>query len=223
MAYDLATIRDRILDDKLQDTSYDPDPLNNFINDAQREIFNTFELSFQEKIFAGSLAGGGYLYAFPADYQQSQSLVISGANNYIQDLTDHYIDFRSFNARFPSPGTNTAGVPRAWTIYAGKILFDRPTDQSYILSLFYLKKPDTLTADNQVPEIPEEFSELLVLGGYIRALERNEDFDQAAFVRNNDYQRILDLMVARLGKKQTGRGQTARLPRNGGMRASSRS
>ena len=223
MAYTLADIRDRVQTDKLDDTGFDPDIIDGFINDTQRLIFNTYELGFQEKIFAGTMSAGGYIYTFPSDYQQAQSMVIAGANNFKKDLTECYVDFRDFNAMYPTPQFNDEGAPSVWTIYEGKIFFDRPTDQDYNLSLFYLKTPDELDADADVPEIPEEFQEVLVLGAYYRCLGRNEDFDQAAYVKNNEYQPQVDLMVARLGKKQTGNPTTMRLPRVGGTRRATRS
>ena len=68
------------------------------------------------------------------------------------------------------------------------------------MTLFYIRKPKTLTQNSDVPEIPEEFSELLILGAFKRILERNEDFDLANEVEV-DYQRILLQLVNRYGAR----------------------
>lgn len=187
--------------DKLDDISYDANIIDRFINDTQREIFNTYELPFQEKVFSGSLPQGANIYTLPADFQVVQSMVLTNAN-YRKDLSHQYVDFRDFNAWYPTPSQYVAGPPDVWTLYGKQLYFTRPTDAAYTISLFYLKTPVELTADGSVPEIPEEFGEVLVLGAYYRTLERNEDFDQAAFVRDGDYSDMVDLMVARLSTRQ---------------------
>lgn len=204
MAYDLSYIRDRVLDDKLDDTSFDPDIVDRFVNDAQRSIFNTYELPFAEKVFAGLLSIGDYIFAFPDDYQALQALKIVDPNENRRDITKLYMPFRQFNESFPTPANNTAGTPGAWTIHGSRLYFDKPTDQAYTLELYYLKKPTKLEDDSDVPEIPEEFEEALVLGAYYRVLERNEDFDLASYYKNGDYTDELDKMVNRLGLRVKG-------------------
>lgn len=204
MDYTLAGIRNRVLDDKLDDTDFDPSIVDRFINDTQRSIFNTYELPFQEKVFDGVLPVGGTIFTFPSDYQLQQSFVIVDPDNNKHDITRNYMEFRDFNRRFPVPATVEAGVPSAWTLHGGKLLLNRPTDVVYTLRLFYLKTPDLLSDDLHVPELPEEFAEILVLGAYYRVLQRNEDFDQAAFIKNGEYADEVDKLVARYGSRQTG-------------------
>lgn len=215
MAYTLATIRNRVYTDKLDDTSIASGTIDNFINDTQREIFNTYELPFQEKVFLGNLPPGASIYTLPTDHQTTQSMVLTNANQRL-DLTRNYVDFRDFNYSYPTPDQYTAGAPSLWTLYGNQLYFSRPTDTTYTISLFYLKTAKTLSGDTDVPEIPEEFSELLVLGAYIRALEFNENFDQAAFVRGQDFNPLLDLMVARLSERQTGKPSVIRQTHRGG-------
>ena len=114
-----------------------------------------------------------------------------------------YIDFRTFNKLFPKPSLNDSGEIQAWTLYSGNMLLSRPTDVDYELTVFYTKVPKTLALGADVPEIPEEFGELLVLGSYIRCLERNEDYDMAAYVRV-EYNNMLDMLVSKYGFRKTG-------------------
>ena len=54
----LADLRKRVMIDKLDDEDYEPEIIDNFLNDAQRDIFNQFELPFMEKIFIGDVPAG---------------------------------------------------------------------------------------------------------------------------------------------------------------------
>lgn len=204
MEYTLAALRNRVINDRLDDTGYDPDVVDRFINDTQRSIFNTYELPFQEKVFDGTLPPAGTIFQFPEDYQLQQSFVIVDPSNNVIDISQSYLPFREFNRRFPLPASVEAGPPTAWTVHGGKLYLNRPTDTTYILRLFYLKKPLVLAADEDVPEIPEEFAEVLVLGAYYRVLERNEDFDQANYIKGGQYAEEVDKMVSRYGVPQTG-------------------
>lgn len=215
MAYTLASVRNRVLDDKLDDTAFDGGIVDNFINDTQRSIFNTYEMPFAEKVFRGTLPVGGTIYDFPSDYQIEQALKITDPEGNIRDITENYMGFREFNRMFPVPSTRSAGQPTYWTTHAGKLLIDKPTDQQYTLDLYYLKKPDLLEDDADVPEVPSEWEECLVLGAYYRVLQRNEDFDLATAIKL-EYQEQLDLMSGRLGRRQTGTPQKMRQPQRQG-------
>ncbi len=205
MAYNLATIRNRVINDKLDDPTYDTTVVDSFINDAQRQIFNSYELPFMEKEFSGQLPADEYIFAFPTDLQIIQSMKITSPVGQQRDITFQYMKFAEFNRLYPTPLNNDSGEPLAWTTHAGRLHLARPTDQLYQLDTWYIKSPTTLTDAADVPDIPEAFSEALVLGAYYRVLERNEDFDLAAFIKNGEYAEQIDLMTQRLGKRQTGK------------------
>lgn len=222
MAFTLAGIRQRVIDDKLDDTTYSTAIVDRFINDAQRSIFNLYELPFMEKVFSGTLAQGGSTFTFPVDYQLVQSLKVTSPTSVRRDITTNYMPFRHFNEAYPVPTINPAGQPTIWTLHGNKLYFSTPTDQVYTLDIFYVKKPALLSDGADVPEIPSEFEELLVLGAYYRVLERNEDFDLASFYKNGDYTEELDKLAARYGKRQIGKpqpmGQPMRNNRRGRLR-----
>ncbi len=215
MSYTLSSVRQRVLEDKLDDTEFDPGIVDRFINDTQRSVFNTYELPFAEKVFQGTMAAGGTVYTFPSDYQLQQSLVVIDPEGNKLDITDKYMPFRAFNSQFPAPSLNNAAPPDTWTLHGNKIYFSHPLDVTYTLSLFYLKKADKLEDDADVPEIPEEFEEVLVIGAYYRILERNEDLDLANWYKNNDYTEELEKMVERLGKRQSGKTHQMAQPMRG--------
>jgi len=218
MAYTLATVRDAVRDIKLDDPEYEASVVDRFINDAQREIFNSYELPFSEKVFTGTLPSGDYIFDFPDDYQLSQSLKIVDPEANIRTLNDYYLPFRQFNEQFPFPSTRDVGTPTYWTTHSNKLYFSQPTDQVYQLSTWYIKTPTLLEDDLDVPEVPEEFSEALILGATMRVQKRNEDYDLAAAL-NQDYIAQTDLMQMRLGKRQTGTPTVMGQPQRAGRKA----
>lgn len=197
MDYTLQALISRVQKDKLDDDEFDAVTISNFINDTQRDVFNNFELSFQEKIFAGTLPSQSTMFDMPDDLALLQHATLTNGSS-VQDITKKYMPWRNFVEAYPDPSVNAAGKVSNWTSYAGNIILNCPQEDEQTLTMYYIRKPIVLVTGTQVPEIPEEFSELLVLGAYIRCLKFNEDFDQAAFVEI-EYNKMLDLLVSRYG------------------------
>lgn len=202
MAYTLAGIRNRVIIDKLDDEEYETAVVDNFINDTIRDIFSEYELPFMEKIYSGIIPQGVTMFNLPTDVSIVQSYIVTGPDGYQVNIGDYFIPFREFNQRYLTPGNSEAGSVRYWTSYAGKMLLARPTDVDYTLDIFYIKKPTTLTGDNDVPELPEEFEELVVLGAYMRVQTREGDDDLAA-VTKNEFNRKLLQLVNRYGYRMS--------------------
>lgn len=203
MEYNLAGIREQVLVDKLDDDEFEPSVVDNFINHTQRDIFNSFELPFMEKIFSGSIPTGAIIFTQPEDMALAQSRVITSPDGKQSDMERGYLDFRTFNKMYPTPANNTPGPVHHWTSYAGNILTSCPTDQDYTMTVYYVKRPTKLQQDTDVPEIPEEFEELLILGAFMRIQKRNEDFDLSRETENEFYTKLTN-MVDRYGLRTAG-------------------
>lgn len=203
MEYNLATLRRDLALDLLDDEEYDPAILDRAINRAVREIFNQFELPFMEKIFSGTIPEGATMFNYPPDMALAQNHVVTAPDGSQRNIEGGYLPFRDFNSVYPTPANNSPGAVAHWTSYGGKIILSRPTDKEYTLDLYYIKKPAKLLADTDVPEIPEEFSELILLGAYIRIAKRNEDTDLAQMALG-DYAGQLNKLVERYGYRKTG-------------------
>lgn len=201
MEYTLEGIRQRVLIDKLDDEEFDPGIVDRFINDTQRNIFNQYELTFQEKIFQGVLPAEQTMFKFPADVSKLQAIVVVGPDGQEEDLSYTRMTFRQFNKAFPTPANQTPenGIGY-WTLYGGNMLLSHPLKDDHTLKLFYIKKPTRMVNPGDVPEIPEEFEELLINGAFIRIQKRNEDYDLAA-VTENEYNNDLNLLVTRYGDR----------------------
>lgn len=219
MAYNLASIRNRIRIDKLDDPEYDAEVIDRFINDAIRSVVNAFEFPFMEKVFLGTLPETETTFVFPTDYALMQSLKIVGPTGVQRDITDKYINFRDFNTRWPTPRNNSRGMPDYWTLHGNKLYVNRPTDAAYETEMYYIKTPKELQADTDVPEIPQEFEEIIVLGALARVQERNEDFDLAAVTRSA-FSTMLNELYMRTTKRHSatpiimGQPLRMRLPRS---------
>lgn len=197
MDYTLQALIRRVQVDKLDDDEFDTGIIGRYLNDTQRDIFNNFELSFQEKIFAGTLPSTSTMFQMPDDLALLQRAILSNGTN-VQDITDKYMPWREFLKHYPDPTSNTAGDVSNWTSYAGNIILNCPQEDEQTLTMYYIKKPKLLVLPTDVPEVPQEFEELLVLGAYIRCLKFNEDNDQASF-HEGEYNKMLDLLVSRYG------------------------
>lgn len=198
MSYNLASVKNRILVDKLDDEDFDVGVLTNFINDAQRDIFSEYELPFTEKIFTGDLPSGAHMFQFPDDVSQIQSIVVEDANGRSIDIKNRFMSFREFNKYYGSPALNPVGSILYWTLYGGKMIVSRPTDTGYSMTIYYNRVPKVLADDLDVPEVPEEFEEALVLGAYYRIQMREGDSDEAMLTRS-EFQRKMEQMVSRYG------------------------
>ena len=198
MAYNLAGIRRRVLIDKLDDDEFEPEVVDNFINDTLRDIYNQFELPFQEKIFQGTIPAGVSIFQLPDNLAIMQSQTIAG----VPGFSGMQIRWRDFIQRNPDVANAKAAAPGEWALYSNNILLSAPTDREYKMTIYYIKKPKRLEQDTDVPELPEEFEELLVLGAYKRILDRNEDFDLGNAV-GAQYQNILLQLVNRYGFRES--------------------
>ena len=198
MSYTLAGIRNRILVDKLDDEDFDTQVLDNFINDAQRDIFSEFELPFTEKIFTGNLPQGAFMFQFPDDVSHLQSVVVIDEAGRAIDIRDKFLDFQEFNSRHPSPVSNDQGSIMYWTLYGGKMITSRPVDLEYTMTIYYNKVPKTLLDDGDIPELPAEYEELLVLGAFYRVQYREGDSDEGLLTKS-EFRTKLEQMANRYG------------------------
>lgn len=200
MAYNLGTVRGRI-EQKLDDTSFGVAKLNQFINDGQKEILNTYRFPFMEREAAvNAIPASETLQNLPTDIQAPLSLRIYTPIGNATELA--YIEYEDFDRAFPNPNLTGSTAPAAWRYFNREILIYPTPDDTYNLRLKYIKEPSELTLDADVPEVPESFGELLVLAGYRRALEHNDDYDQAQLIQQQ-MDIMNEKMVERYARNQS--------------------
>lgn len=181
MAYNLSTVRTRI-QKKLDDTNFSVATNNQFINDGQRDILNSRRFVFMEREATLTTTNGlDTVTGTPSDMQVPLTLRLYSPTNYATALP--YLEYEEFDVSIPNPSLAGNTVPTSWRVFNKTIYVYPIANGTYTLKLKYIKVPAELVNDIDVPEIPEEFSEALVLAGYRRALEHNDNYDQAQVIQ----------------------------------------
>ena len=201
MAYDLETLRTKVRN-RIDDTSYESTVIDQFVNYAQRQVLNTYVFPFMERTFVGTLVADANTFLLPTTAQTVVSFRITAPDDSAGFL--EYLPFREFDKRFPDPSSATAGKPQFWTFVNNTFKVHPKADQVYELELRYVKKPDELVDGTDVPEIPEAFSEIIVLGTHQRILERDDSYNEAQVVEQK-FDQLLEDMVQRLVTRQIGK------------------
>lgn len=171
------------------------------LNYTQQSIFGMFDLTLNSDIQTNSVTAGTNTLAsaLPTDFQRISSLYISSPAALARDLTDYFIKAKDFRERFPNAGTYT-GPLQEWT-YWTSIVFAQLASANVTVKLDYIKTIPILSADADVPVIPQSFEELLMLGAKMRIYEQKEDFDYAGQFGNR-YADLLEAFVTRYSTRQ---------------------
>lgn len=184
MSYTVGDLITRV-QEKLDDTSFDSATLINFANDTDREVFNRYRINTEEQQLdtITTTEGSRDLTGVPAvgAYGQFISLRIILPINYSRVIP--YVDYEDADVYYPNYNLLGEGPPLAWFIFDGVPTLLNRADKTYTLSAKYTLLPTKLTATSDTPNIPEEYSEIYVLGMLARAYEFNDEFDKAAVAR----------------------------------------
>ena len=206
MAYQLSDLVTKV-QQRVRDTGFSSTEIANYINDTQNDVFNEYVLPFMETTQGYTLTAnvsditnGSNL---PTNYVQAIDLILTTAG---REKILPYMDIREIERRYPDPDdttTNPANVPMYWYYYGETIRVYPKPDSAYTLTLRYYKKPTLLSADEDVPEIPSEFAELLVCGAAYRVLQVKDNYDQAGILENK-YNELLQKLVVRFSLPHVG-------------------
>lgn len=180
MAYTLGTTITKV-QNKLDDTGFSSTILTDFANDTQRELFNSHFMQFMEDSQDFVLIPGtASIGTLPTNLQLPINLRITSPaalSSVLQPITAD-----EFDTLYSSNATQVQGAPTQWVPYEGGISVYPIPSSAITLTMRYYKTPVELVNSSDVPTIPEEFQEILVLGMYKRALEYNDSFDQSAYI-----------------------------------------
>lgn len=186
---------------KLDDDSFDTSILISFANDTEREIFNRYRINTEEQQIdtITTTAGSRDLTGLPGiagagSVGQYISLRIILPVNYSNVIP--YVEYEDADVFYPNYNLLGMGPPIAWFIFDGTPSLINRADKTYTLSAKYTILPTKLTAMGDTPNIPEEFSEITVLGMYARALEFNDQYQEAQAIRQQYRQLAVDYVDA---------------------------
>ena len=106
-----------------------------------------------------------------------------------------------------------------FTVFGNRLLFNVPNvseddtndDEYYEITLYYIAKPVPMVQETDVPIIPYEFGEVLVMGALARAERLRDNFDYAA-IYENKYDELVTNMKLRYCPPQASNENRAHLP-----------
>jgi hypothetical protein len=121
-----------------------------------------------------SATSGDAEYNLPADFMRVYSLLYVPTSGKPVSLTEVSQGDLDLNA--PS-----SGVPTHYTVQNGEVRLWPTPDTAYTLRLRYYATPTTLTANDDVPEIPGNYHHLLVTYALWHCYERENDYNSAQY------------------------------------------
>lgn len=206
MAYTLSDLRTKV-QRRIKDTAYSTTEIDDALNDAQNDVFNEyptlrFMKTSEDYTLSTSTADITNGSAIPTNFGMAIDMTDTSTSREkvitfmaLDDLKRQYpdpFDVTAHPANYPSYWTWDGVTPKVYPL---------PAD-AYTFTFSYYKNPTLLTTESQVPEIPSEFSELLVAGATYRILQANDNYDQAA-IHQNKYDELLQKLVVKYSQNQT--------------------
>lgn len=196
MAYNLLDLRARVRT-KIKDTSYSASTIDGFINDTIVEIADLYPWKYFQAINSDALTLDSNTYDQQSDHQTTTKLVLlhptQTTSNW--DITRYRKPWEEFFDIYPAADTLDSSQPIYWTEYGNKIYFNCPANLAYLIRQYYQKVPTELDADADIPELPQNFREAIVLGASYRCEEERDNYDIAAILQNRFNDRVSDLIM----------------------------
>lgn len=181
------------------------------------DVYNEYRLPFmqttQDYTLTPNVSDITNSVGLPTNYVQALDILLTSSG---REKVLNYLDIRTIDGLYPDADDitrNPASVPDKWYFYADTIKVFPVPNIAYTLILRYYKKPTEVSGDADVPEIPSEFAELLVVGAAYRVLQVKDNYDQAAILQNK-YDEILQKLVSKYSQSQVGRPTIMRINRN---------
>lgn len=210
--YNLGGLIDR-LQVRLDDEEYPDSTITQFLNDALFDALGEAHYQFLEKTYFATTQQSGLLL-LPPDFQSLVTMTAKIDNNV---WPFEYMDYKDFLNRPKDSGTKNY----CFTIYGKNLYYNVPdvsdeTDENgderfYEITLYYIAKPLPLVNSTDVPIIPYEFGEVLVMGALARAERLRDNFDYAA-IYENKYDELVTNMKLRYCPRQASNENRAHLP-----------
>lgn len=199
---------------RVRDTAYDPSEIIQYLNDCQNDIFNEYRLPFMEAtqtyLTVANIADMTNGVGLPTNYSQAIDLFNTDTNMVIpyKDIRD--IDTIAQDPNFINTSKTVPGV--MWTLYAMIPLLSPTPSIAYNVLLRYYKHPTLLVNNSDVPSIPSNYQELLVVGAAYRVMQVKDNYDQS-IVLQNKYDELLQKLVNQSAPKQVGHMTQMRINR----------
>lgn len=216
MAYVLSDLITRV-QQRVKDTAYSTSEITSYINDTQNDVFNEYRLPFmetsQDYTLVANVADITNGVGLPTNFVQAIDLTMTADG---MESVLNYVPYQEIMARYPEPTDITAhpsGIPQYWYQYGTTIRVYPAPISAYTVNLSYLKKPTALSGASDVPQIPSEFEEMLVVGAAYRVLQVKDMYDEASVLQNK-YDELLQKLVNKYSLTQAGHATRMRINRH---------
>jgi hypothetical protein len=198
MAYSTADLASEV-QAKLGDTSFSLSDLYAYANNTNRDVHTKHRFRYmQSTADFTTVTAQALLGTTPADLLTAYNLRLTD-KQFASKLT--FLTFDEFDTRFPQPTLTAPGVPYYWYTFAGNInIFPAPSLPAgltgYGVELRYRKKPTTIVDGTTVPDVPEEFRQVMFLGMMKQAMERRQRYDVSQLLDQQYQDKLIDLVDA---------------------------
>jgi hypothetical protein len=215
LAYTLSDLVSRV-QNRIKDTGFSSTQIKQFIDETQNDVFNEYRLPFMQATQNYTLSAGVADITngsgLPTNFVQAIDLYITSAG---LEAVLPFKDIAEVDRSYTDPAdttVNPSGIPQFAYKYGENIYVYPAPASDYTVTLRYYKRPTELSADADVPEIPEEFKELLVVGGAYRVFQVKDNYDKAAILENK-YMELLQKLAVRYSQTQVGQPTQMRINR----------
>jgi hypothetical protein len=194
MAYQLSDLITSI-QSRAKDTSFSSSLITEYLNETQSEVLGHRRFSFMETADTDTLSAGQNELELDDEVQTILYLafVVNGA-----DRRPEYLPARTF---YETDFSQVQSQPAYFTFVGRSIIFSSFSDVAYTVKYQYTRRPATLANDTDVPEIPEDYRELLIRGALARIEEYRENYDIAA-IHQRKIEELSEDMNLRYGIRQ---------------------
>lgn len=194
MSNQLSSYRADIRED-IDDTDYSATVIDRAINDYINEIAlrsKYRKLETSDELF---ISQGDFEVEFPDDKMLilNMSVTTPSPARRIMDNYSSYNEFINNNPGYASAGQQAvAGVE--WTDFGDGMRLSAPASADTTVFCEYIRVPSRLEDDGDENELDpnDVYHEMFVIGGKVRAMERNEDYEEAAEERKKLSGRVIN-------------------------------
>lgn len=181
-----------------KDSSLSDSLITGWLQETHDRVLGRHRFPFLEGVDTTTLTAGDVLKNYSTEMQTISSLRLSDGTTVTQP---RYVSFQEFDELYPSPATAPSGRPDVFTDYGRQIYWNTPLDKNYVMTRRYMRKPVTFSSGAIVPDIPEEFKQILIHGALAGVEEYRENFDIAA-VHLRRVEDLTEDLLLRYGVRQ---------------------
>ena len=194
MSNTLASYREDIRAD-LDDSEYDSDIIDRAVNDYINEISTRAKVRKLEASDELFISAGDTDVELPDDKNTLLNLSVTSPTP-ARRIFENYVEYNDFVINNPGYATvsSRSVVNTDWTDFGDGLRFSAPASVDTTVFVEYMRVPDKLENDDDENELDpnDVYHEMFVVGGRVRAMERNEDYDEALEERKKLVGRVVN-------------------------------